>query len=847
MGSFRVMCFIFLFVPYAVGKDKVTPHPTEEKQGCPKVCKCPVKLTCPLGRPKAFDKCECGCSVCVQTLDLACDGFRPCDATQNLTCVYSTGPENKQGVCKVIRKHRSCFNNGSEVLHGQTFQDGCTGRCKCDDGMISCVSLCPPVGSAPIPGCLDMRYESVPGECCKQWKCVKYESTDPNHSQGDPLHPTSKENTSLTANTRRVKIPSRRNPDGVIRKHRSCFNNGSEVLHGQTFQDGCTGRCKCDDGMISCVSLCPPVGSAPIPGCLDMRYESVPGECCKQWKCVKYESTDPNLSQGDPLHPTSKKNTSLTANTRGDKIPSRRNPDGVIRKHRSCFNNGSEVLHGQTFQDGCTGRCKCDDGMISCVSLCPPVGSAPIPGCLDMRYESVPGECCKQWKCVKYESTDPNHSHGDSLHPTSKENTSLTANTRRVKIPSRRNPDGVIRKYRSCFNNGSEVLHGQTFQDGCTGRCKCDDGMISCVSLCPPVGSAPIPGCLDMRYESVPGECCKQWKCVKNESTDPNHSQGDPLHPNNKENTSLTADTQGVKDGVIGKQRSCLIDGTEYLHGEKFQFGCVGRCECRDGAIGCLSLCPPSQPAPIPGCKKMQLESVPGQCCKEWKCKEYDSVDQSQGLPLSPTSNKNDSHGVKGQGVKRRTREISDIEDDDSLNSESTCTKEATEWTTCSRPCGFGRSVRLNYDQETCRPQAERRLCMIRPCMGEYTAANYTILKSSKVCNRLVRWSEPLHLYHRGCQSVRSVQPRFCGQCTDGRICAPSASETLSLVFHCPHNNRRVTRQIMWLVKCSCGKKGGKKRGERKKGEENNREKEMDGNKGTEIEELATNDIEVGG
>ncbi|CAH2314338.1 CYR61-like [Pelobates cultripes] len=505
MSSFRAMCFIFLFVPYAVGKDKVTPHPIEEKQGCPKVCKCPVKLTCPLGRPKAFDKCECGCRVCVQTLDSACDGFRPCDATQNLTCVYSTGPENKQGVCKVIRKHRSCFNNGTEVLHGQTFQDGCTGHCKCDDGMISCVSLCPPVRSAPIPGCLDMRYESVPGECCKQWKCVKYESTDPNLSQGDLLHPTSKEDSNLTANS------------------------------------------------------------------------------------------------------------------------------------------------------------------------------------------------------------------------------------------------------------------------------------------------------------------------------------------------------QGVKDGVIGKQRSCLIDGTEYLHGEKFQFGCVGRCECRDGAIGCSSLCPPSQPAPIPGCKKMQLESVPGQCCKEWKCKKYDSDGQSQGLPLSPTSNKNDSHGVKGPGVKRRTREISDIEDDDSLNSEFTCTKEATEWTTCSRPCGFGRSVRLNYDQETCRPQAERRLCMIRPCMGEYTAANYTILKSSKVCNRLVRWSEPLHLYHRGCQSVRSVQPRFCGQCTDGRICAPSASETLSLVFHCPHNNRRVTRQIMWLVNCSCGKKGGKKRGERKKGEENNIEKEMGGNKGTEIEELATNDIEVGG
>ncbi|CAH2314339.1 CYR61-like [Pelobates cultripes] len=445
MSSFRAMCFIFLFVPYAVGKDKVTPHPIEEKQGCPKVCKCPVKLTCPLGRPKAFDKCECGCRVCVQTLDSACDGFRPCDATQNLTCVYSTGPENKQGVCKVIRKHRSCFNNGTEVLHGQTFQDGCTGHCKCDDGMISCVSLCPPVRSAPIPGCLDMRYESVPGECCKQWKCVKYESTDPNLSQGDLLHPTSKEDSNLTANS------------------------------------------------------------------------------------------------------------------------------------------------------------------------------------------------------------------------------------------------------------------------------------------------------------------------------------------------------QGVKDGV------------------------------------------------------------PGQCCKEWKCKKYDSDGQSQGLPLSPTSNKNDSHGVKGPGVKRRTREISDIEDDDSLNSEFTCTKEATEWTTCSRPCGFGRSVRLNYDQETCRPQAERRLCMIRPCMGEYTAANYTILKSSKVCNRLVRWSEPLHLYHRGCQSVRSVQPRFCGQCTDGRICAPSASETLSLVFHCPHNNRRVTRQIMWLVNCSCGKKGGKKRGERKKGEENNIEKEMGGNKGTEIEELATNDIEVGG
>ncbi|XP_063794132.1 CCN family member 2-like isoform X2 [Pseudophryne corroboree] len=177
--------------------------------------------------------------------------------------------------------------------------------------------------------------------------------------------------------------------------------------------------------------------------------------------------------------------------------------------------------------------------------------------------------------------------------------------------------------------------------------------------------------------------------------------------------------------------------------------------------------------------------------------------------PCDPTKNLTCDY----QGDPDRQRGLcKETEEDPVPPTDPPMCKTNTDWTPCSRSCGFGNSVRITYEKESCTPKVERRLCMIRPCKGQYASANYTVLKSSSVCNRVTRWSQPLHLHYRGCVTDYPQLPRFCGHCSDGRLCYPSMSETRHLSFQCPHRGRDITHNVMLVVRCQCGGKRGKKR-----------------------------------
>lgn len=60
--------------------------------------------------------------------------------------------------------------------------------------------------------------------------------------------------------------------------------------------------------------------------------------------------------------------------------------------------------------------------------------------------------------------------------------------------------------------------------------------------------------------------------------------------------------------------RPCPIFGGVYQSGEYFDDGCSSRCQCRDGMVGCVSMCPPSIAM---GCREVY---VPGECCQQHIC-----------------------------------------------------------------------------------------------------------------------------------------------------------------------------------------------------------------------------------
>ncbi|KAM4696820.1 CCN family member 5-like [Rhinophrynus dorsalis] len=291
---------------------------------------------------------------------------------------------------------------------------------------------------------------------------------------------------------------------------------------------------------------------------------------------------------------------------------------------------------------------------------------------------------------------------------------------------------------------------------------------------------------------------------------------------------------------VLQNPRSCFLNGREILHGEEFNIHCHSNCKCDNGFLMCSSTCPDQQPPLIPGCKEMQLVTVPGECCPQWKCSEDLDWLMPEWDEDDPTSE--EENAPYGKDRMRREAPNRDVTEDAApANKSSNCSASDTEWTPCSRQCGFGNSVRITYDQESCTPRVERRLCMIRPCKEDYRIANYTVLKSSKRCNRLVRWSEPLLLRHRGCLTRIPLQPKFCGKCSDGRECFPSLSETRPVSFICPQHRRRVTRQMMWVQRCQCDGKGAKKgvgkKGGRKRKEENQMGMQVEEEMGNKVEE----------
>lgn len=253
--------------------------------------------------------------------------------------------------------------------------------------------------------------------------------------------------------------------------------------------------------------------------------------------------------------------------------------------------------------------------------------------------------------------------------------------------------------------------------------------------------------------------------------------------------------TSGVCTGTASSSL-CVVEDRVYRDGEKFKRNCASLCTCQGGSYTCTSLCPHELIRPSASCRDPVLVSVPGECCRQWRCTE--------------------NAGRVGE-----------------------CRGMVSEWTSCSTSCGLGVSMRTLVDT-SCSCTIEERLCQERQCLFPAGALSWTgtlialLQNDSQKCWPTHRTVHRTHLYWGSCRSVRQYRPRYCSLCP-GQCCEPAASTTEHIQFICPPARWRstssdgdhlwreeargvvsspplvqfasrvvVSRPVMWIEQCSC-------------------------------------------
>nr|XP_056701247.1 CCN family member 5 [Euleptes europaea] len=69
----------------------------------------------------------------------------------------------------------------------------------------------------------------------------------------------------------------------------------------------------------------------------------------------------------------------------------------------------------------------------------------------------------------------------------------------------------------SCEVNGKIYQDGEAFQPNCKLRCQCSGGGVTCIPLCSEDVRLPTPDCPHPRRVEVPGKCCPEWVCDRQE------------------------------------------------------------------------------------------------------------------------------------------------------------------------------------------------------------------------------------------------------------------------------------------------------------------------------------------
>ncbi|KAG9343198.1 hypothetical protein JZ751_014177, partial [Albula glossodonta] len=300
----------------------------------------------------------------------------------------------------------------------------------------------------------------------------------------------------------------------------------------------------------------------------------------------------------------------------------------------------------------------------------------------------------------------------------------------------------------------------------CPFQCSCAQETPSCAP-----GVRLVPGGC--------GGCCKVCARQLNEDC----SQSQPCDRTKGLECNFGASPSATKGICRAKSegRPCEYNSRMYQNSETFQPNCKHLCTCRDGAVGCTSLCPQELPLPSPACFSPRLVKLPGRCCQQWVChghhhkaygkagvdrSENDLIKKKELIPL-------------GEGHLKSLPAFR-ILTESRMFGRQRCIIRISGWSQCSKTCGPGISIRVTNNNAACRLMKETRICEVCPCL------------QSPAAQKVRRWSQtekaprPMRFRYSTCSSVQWFRPNYCGSCRDRRCSKPQLTRTVPVRFRCP-------------------------------------------------------------
>ncbi|XP_038152422.1 cellular communication network factor 6 isoform X1 [Cyprinodon tularosa] len=290
----------------------------------------------------------------------------------------------------------------------------------------------------------------------------------------------------------------------------------------------------------------------------------------------------------------------------------------------------------------------------------------------------------------------------------------------------------------------------------CHWPCKCGER-----PYCAPGVSSVLDGC----------GCCKS--CARQIGERCN--ERDVCDPHKGMYCDFSADKPRYEVGVCAYMMAvgCDLNGLHYENGETFQPSPLYKCTCIAGAIGCTPafIQKPAGmlgPAPLMSNRPASLQSAPKPSKHQ---QETTYMTAYRDPPLAWKKN---------------------------------CLVQTTPWSSCSKTCGLGISVRVSNDNGKCEMRKDRRLCLLRPC--EKSLLRTVKVPKGKTCRPKFQAKKAEKLKLSGCTSTKKFKPTYCGVCTDKRCCVPNKSSMIKVKFTCKTGSS-IQWKMQWITSCVCQRK----------------------------------------